>query len=461
MKTIVITTENFFENEAEAINDLFKAGLYRLHIRKPNSSESACEKLISGINRKWYSQISLHDHFQLAKKYGLGGLHLNKRNPVPPTGFAGMLSCSCHSLDEIKSEKYKFDYLFLSPIFDSISKEGYGSRFSGGELQAAAANKIIDAKIFALGGITPTNISSVAACNFGGAAVLGFIWQNGATQAVERFNEIMAAARRQAWATKLAPPVVLTIAGSDCSGGAGIQADIKVIEKHACYASAVITAVTVQNTTGVKASHPLDASLVKDQITAVLDDLAPAAIKIGMVCNKQIAKAIADCLATYRCRNVVFDPVMASTNGHTLMDNESIATVVNTLMPLCSLITPNLPEAAIISGRGAVDSDNTQETCLEIAAKTSTACLLKGGHANNSKATDVLYYGGKFYKFSSQMVASENLHGTGCVLSSAIAASLAHGLPLPKAVKAAKNFVSRSIKNAAGRSIGHGNGPIV
>ena len=168
MKLIAITAEKFIDNEAETINALFEAGLERLHLRKPHASANECERLILSIGSKWYGRISLHDHFGLAKKYGIGGLHLNSRNPQPPTGFAGILSRSCHSMEEAAREKHKYDYVFLSPIFDSISKNGYTAAFHRGALQAAARNGSIGDNVIALGGITPERIEEAAACGGGG-----------------------------------------------------------------------------------------------------------------------------------------------------------------------------------------------------------------------------------------------------------------------------------------------------
>lgn len=458
MKLIAITGENFICNEAETINALFEAGLERLHLRKPHASANECERLIQSISIKWYGRISLHDHFGLAKKYGIGGVHLNSRNPQPPTGFAGILSRSCHSMEEAAREKHKYDYVFLSPIFDSISKNGYTAAFHRGALQAAARNGCIGGNVIALGGITPERIEEAAACNFGGAAVLGYIWKDGCDKAVERYLQLATAARRQASRPDSAPPAVLTIAGSDCSGGAGIQADIKTIQARACYAAAAITSITVQNTLGVKSSHPVNAKTVAEQINAVMEDIYPAAIKIGMVCNKEIAVAIASCLKNHHARNIVFDPVMVATSGLKLMDSESIETIIKELMPHCSLITPNLPEAAIISDNSAITIENIKDTCIRIYEKTGTSVLIKGGHSENNKAIDTLFYGGRFYEFASDKIASDNLHGTGCVLSSAIACGLAKGLPLPEAVNEAKKFLTRSITYSSTHKIGHGNG---
>lgn len=458
MQLIAITSEKFIDNEAETINALFEAGLERLHLRKPHASANECERLILSIGSKWYGRISLHDHFGLAKKYGIGGLHLNSRNPQPPTGFAGILSRSCHSMEEAAREKHKYDYVFLSPIFDSISKNGYTAAFHRGALQAAARNGCIGGNVIALGGITPERIEEAAACNFGGAAVLGYLWADSVEETLERFRALETAARRQPPRSGGAPRTVLTIAGSDCSGGAGIQADIKTVTLHGCYAATAITSITVQNTLGVKSSHPVNAKTVTGQINAVMEDIYPTAIKIGMVCNKEIAAAIASCLKNHHARNVVFDPVMVATSGLELMDSESIETVIKELMPVCSLITPNIPEAGIISGNSTNTCENIKDTCMRIYGKTGTSVLIKGGHSENNKAIDTLFYGGRFYEFANDKIASDNLHGTGCVLSSAIACNLANGLHMPEAVAKAKEFLTAAMHRSSAIKIGHGNG---
>lgn len=177
MKRIVITMPEFIPNEAKYIEQLFYAGIDLLHFRKPDSSIDDCEQLIQEINPKWYSKIVMHDHFKLCEKYHLHGIHLNRRNHEIPEGFQGSVSRSCHSLEEVIGNKDKFDYVFLSPIFDSISKQGYQHAFSNEVLNKAAQEGIIDEKVIALGGITDEKIPQLKAWNFGGAAFLGDIWR--------------------------------------------------------------------------------------------------------------------------------------------------------------------------------------------------------------------------------------------------------------------------------------------
>lgn len=177
MKWIVITKPEFIANEAKYIEQLFEAGIDLLHFRKPDSSLEDCERLIQEINPKWYSKIVMHDHFELCEKYHLHGIHLNRRNHTIPKDFQGSVSRSCHSLEEVIENKDDFDYVFLSPIFDSISKQGYQHAFSDEALRKAAQEGIIDEKVIALGGITDQKIPQLQAWHFGGAAFLGDIWR--------------------------------------------------------------------------------------------------------------------------------------------------------------------------------------------------------------------------------------------------------------------------------------------
>lgn len=242
--------------------------------------------------------------------------------------------------------------------------------------------------------------------------------------------------------------VVLTIAGSDSSAGAGIQQDLKTITAHGCYGATVITSLTSQNTLGVQASLAVPAGVVASQINAVLSDLEPAAIKIGMIPNKEVAEAIVDELKPYLQQHsvpVVYDPVMVSTSGYCLMHSDAIQYVTTHLFPLCTLITPNLPEAEQLGDTLA-----------------PYAYLLKGGHAEGDVMTDVLHLpDGTKTAFSSERITTRNLHGTGCTLSSAIASRLALGCDIPDAVSLAKTFVTAAIRRSVDINIGGGNGPIL
>lgn len=257
-------------------------------------------------------------------------------------------------------------------------------------------------------------------------------------------------------------PCVLTIAGSDCSGGAGIQADIKTISALGAYAASAITAITVQNTTGVNGIHPVPPAYVKGQIEAVMDDIRPQAIKIGMINDAEIVRTIAGCIEKYRPRHVVFDPVMVSTSGCRLMEDEAIEAITTCLMPLSTLITPNLSEAEILLGYPVHDIGTMKTAAIELLKHGSRSVLVKGGHLEDGNMCDVLQIKGEdtpcLYK--AQKITSRNTHGTGCTLSSAIATFLALGEPLPASVRKAKEYVYQGILSGRDIHIGEGHGPL-
>lgn len=257
-------------------------------------------------------------------------------------------------------------------------------------------------------------------------------------------------------------PCILSIAGSDCSGGAGIQADLKTISALGGYAATAITAITVQNTTGVRAIHAVPPLYVRGQIEVVMEDIRPEAVKIGMINDVEIVKVIADCLRRYRPRFVVFDPVMVSTSGHKLIEDSAISALTRELMPLSSLITPNLKEAEVLTGHPINNVEEMRAAAPELLKFGCEAVLLKGGHLEGGKMCDVLQMAGEDepHLFVSDKIESKNTHGTGCTLSSAIATFLALGYDMPQAVERAKAYVTGGINAGKDVHIGEGHGPL-
>ena len=258
------------------------------------------------------------------------------------------------------------------------------------------------------------------------------------------------------------PSIVLTIAGSDSSGGAGIQADIKTISALGSYATSVITSVTAQNTLGVQGISPIPTDMVRQQIESVMDDLHPNAVKIGMVCNKDIALVIAECIRKYQPHWVVFDPVTVSTSGHKLMTDDTIEAIKQELIPWVSLITPNLHEARILSGFELKHKDE-MENCAGILGKSyGCSVLIKGGHLKDCEMCDVLYEAEeqRCFRYRAPKIESHNLHGTGCTLSSAIATKLSQGHSMKEAIALAKDYVTKAIDAAKDMKFGHGHGPL-
>lgn len=250
---------------------------------------------------------------------------------------------------------------------------------------------------------------------------------------------------------------VLTIAGSDSIGGAGIQGDIKTISALGCYAMSVVTALTAQNTDGVDGVFEIPGEFVKAQMKSVFSDIFPDAVKIGMLGNENIINAVSDVLENYNAVNVVIDPVMVSTSGKSLLSKTGIDVLENRLFPLSDLITPNLPEAEALTGI-KINSRKDMEKAAESLFDTCRgSVLLKGGHMSGS-AADLLFDGNAFTWFESKRILNSNTHGTGCTLSSAIAVFLARGLNLKHSVLEAKKYISGAI--ADGLDLGHGNGPL-
>ena len=250
---------------------------------------------------------------------------------------------------------------------------------------------------------------------------------------------------------------VLTIAGSDSSGGAGIQADIKTITAHKMYAMSAITALTAQNTTGVYGILDAGAEFTSLQLDCIFKDIRPDAVKIGMVSNTETINAIADKLIEYKAENIVVDPVMVATSGSNLMRDGSVQALTKRLFPLASLITPNISEAEVLAEIKISSKDDMVTAAKKIAPMTNGGVLIKGGHLSDT-ADDLLYIGGRAEWFSAPRIDNPNNHGTGCTLSSAIACNLATGRTVSEAVKNAKAYITDALK--AGLNLGHGSGPL-
>lgn len=253
---------------------------------------------------------------------------------------------------------------------------------------------------------------------------------------------------------------VLTIAGTDPSGGAGIQADIKTMSALGAYACSVVTAVVAQNTCGVRSFQALSPDFVADQIDAVLDDVRIDAVKIGMIANAGIARAVADRLRHHGARNIVLDPVMVAKSGHALLDPEAVSAVRETLVPLARVTTPNLPEAAVLLGREDDWTAKTMQAALpDLLALGSDYVLLKGGHLAGEDSTDLLAGPEGTQPFAAPRISTTNDHGTGCTLSSAIAALLPHH-PMSEAVARAKAYLHAALAQSDRLDVGHGHGPV-
>jgi hydroxymethylpyrimidine/phosphomethylpyrimidine kinase len=254
---------------------------------------------------------------------------------------------------------------------------------------------------------------------------------------------------------------VLTIAGSDSGGGAGIQADLKTFAALGCYGTSAITALTAQNTVGVQGIHAVPAEFLKAQIQSVLDDIGVDAVKIGMLHAPGIVEVVAWAIDHYKLTNVVLDPVMVATSGDRLIASETVQVLVHELFPRVSVITPNLDEAALLLGRDIPNADALDIAAQDLLAMGARAVLLKGGHLAGDEVVDLLAdASGPLQRLASRRIASRNVHGTGCTLSSAIAAHLALGHGLSEAVSLARAFILEAIAQGADVTTGQGHGPL-
>jgi len=250
---------------------------------------------------------------------------------------------------------------------------------------------------------------------------------------------------------------ILTIAGSDCSGGAGIQADIKTITVHKMYAMSAITALTAQNTTGVYGVSEVAPEFVAQQLDCIFTDIFPDAVKIGMVANSKIITVIVDKLKQYNAKNIVVDPVMISTSGSRLLNAEAMDAVTTNLIPIADIITPNLPEAEALCGFQIENTEDMLAAAEKISAMLQGSVLIKGGHLTDS-ADDLIYTDSRAVWIKGEKIKNPNTHGTGCTLSSAIACNLADGFSMEESVRNAKAYITGALK--AGLDLGKGSGPL-
>ncbi len=256
--------------------------------------------------------------------------------------------------------------------------------------------------------------------------------------------------------------IALSIAGSDPSGGAGIQADLKTFSACGCYGATVIVAVVDENTIGVTDVHPIPVPFVSGQIKSVLDDVGADAIKIGMLHSSELILSVRDTLARYDIKNIVLDPVMVATSGDKLLQDEAIETLKNELIPFVRVITPNIPEAEILLGKEIKSQKDLKSVVKDLSFGNKVSVMLKAGHLTENKLIDVFYNAetDEVIELASDRVSTKNTHGTGCTFSSAIAAFLAHGLPLNDAAVRAKDYINKAIVAGAEYEIGKGHGPV-
>ena len=252
-------------------------------------------------------------------------------------------------------------------------------------------------------------------------------------------------------------PIVMSIAGSDSGGGAGIQADLKTIAANGAYGTTIITAVTAQNTVRVSGVKEMSTEFVESQIDAVMSDIGADVVKTGMLSSAEMILCVSRKIREYNITKFVLDPVMVATSGDSLLEEDAVDSIKKVLIPLCTIVTPNVPEAKKLTGIDVVDLDTARDAAIELVKMGASAAVVKGGHIDGP-ATDVLYDGNEFRMFTTKRIDSDNTHGTGCTFASAIACGLASNRSLRDSVSSAKAYVTGGIRN--GIKLGHGHGPL-
>ena len=402
--------------------------------------------------------LIINDDAQLALEAGADGVHIGQDDMAYEQARAllgpeKIIGVSAHNPREaLAAQEAGADYLGCGAVFGSTTKDGVQTLTPAG-LKAICST--VRVPVVAIGGINERNLSQLKGCGAYGAAVISAIFAKEDKQTAAR--ELAALAKEVFLPRSHGMKTALTIAGSDSSGGAGIQADMKTMMAHGVYAMSAITALTAQNTTGVSGILESTPEFLEQQLHCVFTDIFPDAVKIGMVCSAPLIRTIAHSLKEYGARNIVLDPVMVSTSGSRLLAEDAATALLTELAPLADILTPNIPEAEVLSGLTIRSKSDMEQAAKAIAGQYGGAILLKGGHLAET-ADDLLYTGGKAHWFSGRRIDNPNTHGTGCTLSSAIASNLALGFSLEESVARAKAYVAGALED--GLDLGHGSGPL-
>lgn len=443
----------------QQIEDALDGGVTILQLREKNLSEPEFieeAKQAKEICKKYNVPLIINDNVDVALESGADGVHVGLEDmPVAEirkkVGSDFIIGATAKTVEQAKlAEASGADYIGVGAVFPSPTKTN-AVRITAEQLKEIISSVSIPA--VAIGGINEDNISELKGGGMNGVAVVSAIFSKDDIKKATQNLKEKAIAVTEYGKMKTA----LTIAGSDCSGGAGIQADIKTMTMNGVYAMSAITALTAQNTTGVSGIAETEPDFLKSQIDAVFEDIYPDAVKIGMVSSSELIKVIAERLDYYKAKNIVVDPVMVSTSGSALMKSDAVEILVSKLFPLATLVTPNIPEGEILSETEIKSKDDMITAAKIINEKYGCAVLLKGGHSI-SDADDLLVTETECRWFKGRRIDNPNTHGTGCTLSSAIASNLAKGYSIYESVDRAKKYISEALE--ARLDLGKGSGPM-
>lgn len=448
------------ENLVERVRTALKGGVALLQYRAKNRERSHCLSEGAELKRLCRSfgvPLIINDDVQLARELDADGVHLGQDDGCVADarailGPGKIVGISTHNLEEaLRAEREGADYIGFGSMYPTSSK---AVSHLPGTTGLAEIRGRIRLPIVAIGGITCANACRVIDAGADALAVISSVLSSPRPDAAVAELKLLFNRRRP-----LPRGAVLTIAGSDSGGGAGIQADIKTISLLGSYAASVLTALTAQNTRGVSAIHGLPPSFVIEQLESVLSDIPIDVIKTGMLHTPAIVAALAEKLAERPLMlPMVIDPVMVAKGGAPLMEREAAREFLEQLMPQAYLLTPNIPEAERLLGRAIRTEAEAERAARDLRAMGPANVLIKGGHLTGRLSTDILCDGTECYHYSAERLFTSNTHGTGCTYASAIAAFLAQGEPLRVAVEKAKLFISSAIHSA--RPLGRGHSPV-
>lgn len=433
------------------------ATIIQLRLKNVSQAEvvSAAKKLLP-LCHGYCVPLIVNDDPEAARLSGADGVHVGAEDMSVAEiraeyGENFIIGATAKTIEQAQqAEADGADYLGSGAVFPSPTKTD-AVRITNEQLTAIRGS--VDIPVVAIGGISEANAESLCGTEIDGIAVVSALFSADDTKsAAERLRVIAEKV------TEKRMRKVLTIAGSDSSGGAGIQADIKTMTAHGVFAESAVTALTAQNTLGVTGIMEATPEILAKQLDAVFTDIFPDAVKVGMVSSPELIGVIAEKLKQYKAKNIVVDTVMVSTSGTRLLKEEAVSVLIEKLMPLADIVTPNIPEAEILSGMKITSAEDTEKAARIISGKCGCAVLCKGGHGLNDADDYLLTADGRGRWFRGRRIDNKNTHGTGCTLSSAIASRLAQGKELDRAVKLAKEYISGALE--ANLDLGHCSGPL-
>ncbi len=447
------------ENLLERVRRAIPGGVTALQFR--HKGKDPVEKMHLGTELKQLCRDAgipfiVNDDLQLALELDADGLHLGQGDGDPLEARQGigtnrLLGISTHTPDEaLAAQAAGADYIGFGAMFPSRSKD---IQHLAGPEGLAAIRNLVHIPVVAIGGITRFNACRVIDSGADALAVISAVLESRDPGLATR--ELALIFNRKAPFPRGA---VLTVAGSDSGGGAGIQADLKTITLLGSYGSSVITALTAQNTRGVAGIHGVPPDFVAQQLEAVLTDIPVDVVKTGMLYSSEIIDTVATLLEEHRRPLLVLDPVMIAKGGALLLDKDAVACLKQRLLPMSYLVTPNIPEAERLTGLDIVDEEGMQTAARAIHRMGARNVLVKGGHLGEGSSVDILFDGSAFIRYPAQRILTRNTHGTGCTLASAIATFLAQGEPVQTAVSRGKEFITAAIRLA--QPMGKGHGPV-